>query len=222
MLYYLFQFLQQHFNIPGSGLFNYISFRAGAAILVSLLISMVYGKSLVNYLRRKQVGETVRDLGLDGQIQKQGTPTMGGLIILAAIIIPTLLFARLINVYIIIMLITTVWCGIIGFVDDYIKVFRKDKRGLAGRFKIFGQVSLGIIIGSVLYFNDDVVVRRQLVNPQPAPIFRDTLNVEKIASNFVDAKLPITTIPFVKNHEFNYSKLIAWVGDDYPDCTWIV
>src|SRR6185436_4521108 len=167
MLYYLFQFLDRHFNLPGAGLFNFISFRAGIAILVSLLISLVYGKSLVNYLSKRQVGETVRDLGLDGQIQKQGTPTMGGLIILAAIIIPTLLFARLINVYIIIMLITTVWCGIIGFVDDYIKVFKKDKRGLAGRFKIFGQVSLGIIIGSVLYFNNHVVVRRQLVSAEP-------------------------------------------------------
>lgn len=223
MLYYLLEYLTQHFKIPGAGLFGYISFRAGAAILVSLLISMVYGKSLVNYLRKKQVGETVRDLGLDGQIQKQGTPTMGGLIILAAITIPTLLFARLINVYVIIMLVTTVWCGIIGFIDDYIKVFKKNKRGLASHFKIFGQITLGLIIGSVLYFNSHVVVRRQLVTAQPSSTFvSDTLNVENIASNYVDAKLPITTIPFVKNHEFNYSKLIAWMGNDYPDCTWIV
>ncbi len=224
MLYYIFQFLQQHFKIPGAGLFSYISFRAGAAILVSLLISLVYGKSLVNYLRRKQVGESVRDLGLEGQLQKQGTPTMGGLIILAAIVIPTLLFARLINVYIIIMLVTTIWCGIIGFIDDYIKVFKKDKRGLAGRFKIFGQISLGIIIGSVLYFNDHVVVRRQVVSAENnAGIFSpDSSQIKKVSEQYVDAKLPITTIPFVKNHEFNYSKLIAWIGDDYPDCTWVV
>ena len=223
MLYYLFQFLDHHFNLPGAGLFNFISFRAGIAILVSLLISLVYGKSLVNYLRKKQVGETVRDLGLEGQIQKQGTPTMGGLIILAAIIIPTLLLSKLENVYVIIMLITTVWCGIIGFIDDYIKVFRKDKRGLAGRFKIFGQIGLGLIIGSILYFNNHVVVRRQLVSVEsPSALLADSAQVQKIAAQYVDARLPITTIPFVKNHEFNYSKLISWMGDNYPDYTWIV
>lgn len=223
MLYYLFQYLHDKFNIPGTGMFNYISFRAGMAIIVSLLISMVYGRSLVSFLRRKQVGETVRDLGLQGQLMKQGTPTMGGLIILAAILIPTLLFAKIINVYIVIMLTTTVWCGGIGFIDDYIKVFRKDKRGLAGVFKIFGQVGLGIIIGSILYFNNHVVVRRQLMNTEPiATIAGDSAVVQQISEKYVDARLPITTIPFVKNHEFNYSKLIAWMGDDYPDCTWIV
>ncbi len=223
MLFYLFQFLQQHFKVPGAGLFNFISFRAGMAIMGSLVISMVYGKTLVGYLRRKQVGESVRDLGLEGQLQKQGTPTMGGLIILAAILIPTLLFSKVMNVYVIIMLITTVWCGVIGFVDDYIKVFKKDKRGLAGQFKVFGQISLGIVIGSILYFNNDVVVRRQLVNTEAtAAITGDSSQMEKISAKYVDAKLPITTIPFVKNHEFNYSRLIAWMGNDYPDCTWIV
>jgi phospho-N-acetylmuramoyl-pentapeptide-transferase len=223
MLYYLFHYLNDQFNIPGAGLFDYISFRAGMAILVSLLISLVYGKRLVNYLRKKQVGETVRDLGLAGQSQKAGTPTMGGLIIIAAILLPTLLFARVLNVYVYLMLITTVWCGLIGFVDDYIKVFKKDKRGLAGRFKIFGQVTLGIIIGSVLYFNDDVVIRRQLVNVnQETPIVGDSLLVEKVAAQYVDAKLPVTTIPFVKNHEFNYSKLISWLGDHYEQYTWIL
>jgi phospho-N-acetylmuramoyl-pentapeptide-transferase len=223
MLYYLFQYLNQKLHIPGTGVFNYISFRAGMAIIVSLLISMVYGRSLVSFLRRKQVGETVRDLGLQGQLMKQGTPTMGGLIILAAILIPTLLFSNLLNVYVIIMLTTTVWCGMIGFIDDYIKVFRKDKRGLAAGSKIFGQISLGIIIGSILYFNNHVVVRRQLMNSEPiATIAGDTAVVQKISEKYVDARLPITTIPFVKNHEFNYSKLIAWMGDDYPNCTWIV
>ena len=223
MLYYLFHYLDEMFNMPGAGLFNFISFRAGMAIMVSLLISLVYGKSLVNYLKKRQVGETVRELGLEGQLQKQGTPTMGGLIIIAAIVIPTLLFARLINVYVILILVTTVWCGMIGYIDDYIKVFRKDKRGLAGRFKIFGQVTLGIIIGSVLYFNDHVVVRRQIVNTEgPSAIVGDSLQIQKVAAKYVDAKLPVTTIPFVKNHEFNYSKIISWLGEGYEKYTWII
>jgi phospho-N-acetylmuramoyl-pentapeptide-transferase len=223
MLYYLFHYLNQHFHLPGAGLFEFISFRAGMAIIISLLITMVYGKSLIKFLHKKQVGESVRDLGLEGQLQKQGTPTMGGLIILAAILIPVLLLARINNVYVILMLVTTVWCGIIGFIDDYIKVFKKDKRGLAGRFKIFGQISLGIIIGSVLYFNSDVVIRRQIVNADaPASIVSDSANVSKIAKTYVDAKLPITTIPFVKTHEFNYSKLISWLGEGYEKYTWII
>ncbi|MCY7408778.1 MAG: phospho-N-acetylmuramoyl-pentapeptide-transferase [Chitinophagales bacterium] len=223
MLYYLFHYLNQRFHLPGAGLFEFISFRAGLAIIISLLITIVYGKSLVRYLQKKQVGETVRDLGLEGQVQKQGTPTMGGLIILSAILIPVLFLARLNNVYVIIMLITTVWCGIIGFIDDYIKVFKKDKRGLAGRFKIFGQVSLGIVIGSILYFNSDVVIRRQIVNEgAAASIVADSANVSKIAAKYVDAKLPITTIPFVKTHEFNYSKLITWLGEGYEKYTWVV
>lgn len=204
-------------------MFEFISFRAGLAIIISLLITIVFGKSLVRYLQRKQVGETVRDLGLQGQVQKQGTPTMGGLIILSAILIPVLFLSRLNNVYVIIMLITTVWCGIIGFIDDYIKVFKKDKRGLAGRFKIFGQVSLGIVIGSILYFNSDVVIRRQIVNDgAAASIVADSANVSKVAAKYVDAKLPITTIPFVKTHEFNYSKLISWMGAGFEKYTWVV
>ncbi len=223
MLYYLFHYLNQRFHLPGAGLFEFISFRAGLAIIISLLITIVFGKSLVRYLQKKQVGETVRDLGLEGQVQKQGTPTMGGLIILSAILIPVLFLARLNNVYVIIMLITTVWCGIIGFIDDYIKVFKKDKRGLAGRFKIFGQVSLGIIIGSILYFNSDVVIRRQIVNDgTAASIVADSANVSKVAAKYVDAKLPITTIPFVKTHEFNYSKLISWMGEGFEKYTWVV
>lgn len=224
MLYYLFKYLEKCCDFIGAGLFDYISFRAGMAIIVSLLISLVFGKSLVKYLQRQQVGETIRDLGLEGQLQKQGTPTMGGLIILAAIIIPTLLFARIENVYVITMLISTVWLGFIGFLDDYIKVFKKDKRGLAGRFKIVGQVVLGIIVGLILYFNKDVVIRRELVNTAvEAPmISTDTSQIEKVAARFVDAKLPITTIPFVKNHEFNYARLISWMGDGVEKYTWII
>lgn len=204
-------------------MFSFISFRAGMAILLSLVISLLYGKSLVNFLRRRQVGESVRDLGLEGQMQKQGTPTMGGLIIIGAIVVPTLLFAKLDNVYVLLMLVTTAWCGFIGFVDDYIKVFRKNKRGLAGWSKVFGQVTLGILIGSVLYFSDDVVVRRQLVNADMKTAFiGDSTAVSAVASNYVDAKMPVTTIPFVKNHEFNYSRLISWMGEGYDQYTWIV
>jgi phospho-N-acetylmuramoyl-pentapeptide-transferase len=224
MLYYLFKYLHDQFGFAGTGLFEFISFRAAMAVIISLLISLVFGKSLVNYLRRRQVGETIRDLGLDGQVEKQGTPTMGGLIILGAILVPTLLFARLENVYVIIMLLSTVWLGFVGFLDDYIKVFRKNKKGLAGRFKIVGQVGLGIIIGAILYFNKDVVIRRELVTAKvPAPmVSADSSQIEKVAARFVDAKLPVTTIPFVKNHEFNYSKLISWMGAGAEDYTWII
>jgi phospho-N-acetylmuramoyl-pentapeptide-transferase len=160
---------------------------------------------------------------LEGQLQKQGTPTMGGLIILGAILIPTILFAKIINVYVLLMLLTTIWCGMIGFIDDYIKVFKKDKRGLAGWFKIFGQVSLGVLIGSVLYFNSHVVVRRQIINSESSPvIIGDSSAIQKVSSQYVDAKLPVTTIPFVKNHEFNYSKLISWLGDNSEQYTWII
>src|SRR5688572_17843899 len=158
MLYYLFDYLDK-LDIPGAGVFQYISFRAGMAAFLSLLITITFGKNLINYLRRKQVGEEIRDLGLEGQIQKKGTPTMGGVIIIAGILIPTLLLARIDNVYIILLIITTIWLGLIGFLDDYIKVFKKDKKGLAGRFKIIGQVGIGLIVGLTLYFSDDVVIR---------------------------------------------------------------
>ena len=162
MFYYLFDYLHKHYSVPGSGIFQYISFRAGLSIITSLVISMVIGKKIINYLRKKQVGETVRDLGLQGQIEKQGTPTMGGLIILGAILIPILLFAKLHNVYIILMIITTIWLGTIGFIDDYIKVFKKNKKGLAGKFKIIGQVGLGLIVGLTMYFNDSVVIKEKV------------------------------------------------------------
>ena len=159
MLYYFFDYIEKNFNFPGAGLFQYISFRAGAAALLSLIITITFGERLINYLRKKQVGEDIRDLGLEGQLQKKGTPTMGGLIIIAAILIPTVLMAKLDNVYVILLIATTLWLGIIGFIDDYIKVFKKNKEGLAGRFKIVGQVTIGIIVGLTLYFNEQVVVR---------------------------------------------------------------
>src|ERR671921_2706214 len=164
MLYYLFNYLEENFDFFGAGVFQYISFRAGMATLVSLLIAMIFGGRLIKILHRKQVGESIRDLGLAGQLEKRGTPTMGGLIILLAILVPTLLFARLDNVYVILMIITTIWLGAIGFLDDYIKVFRKNKEGLAGKFKVIGQIGIGLIVGCVLFFNDDVVVRHYITD----------------------------------------------------------
>lgn len=201
MLYYLFDFLDREFDLIGAGVFQYISFRAGMAVLVSLLITITFGKSLITMLRKKQVGETIRDLGLEGQMQKKGTPTMGGLIIIAAIVIPTLLFAKLENIYVILLLVTTLVLGAIGFLDDYIKVFKKNKEGLAGRFKIVGQVSVGLIVGATLFFSDDVVVRE--FNEAPTEIQAG----EQTEVSFTDSKSTTTTIPFVKNNELDYSKL---------------
>src|SRR5690554_6217374 len=203
MLYYLFEYLNE-LNFPGAGVFQYITFRTAASVIVSLLISMVFGKRIISVLHRKQVGETVRDLGLDGQKSKQGTPTMGGLIILASILIPTLLFAKLNNIYIILMLISTVLLGAIGFVDDYIKVFKKNKEGLAGKFKIVGQVLVGLFVGSVLYFNEDVLVQRKVDTDQ---ISENSIIVEREAENssqdykWVQSKSMYTTIPFVRSEE---------------------
>ncbi len=228
MLYYLFQYLNQYFDLPGAGVFQYISFRAAFAIVASLIISLLIGKSLIRYLQKKQVGEIVRDLGLEGQLKKQGTPTMGGLIILAAILIPTLLFAKLQNVYIIIMLLCTIWLGLIGFLDDYIKVFKKDKRGLAGKFKVVGQVILGLVVGLILNFSDSVTVRREIVKSNPkeriemSEFQSSTEKDTSVTAKFVDVHSPITTIPFVKNHEFNYSKLLTWFSSDLEKYTWIL
>lgn len=201
MLYYLFQFLDEHYHFPGAGLFQYISFRAACSILLSLTISLIFGKRLIEMLRRKQVGETIRDLGLDGQMQKKGTPTMGGLIILAAILIPTLLFARLTNVYIITMLIATIWLGFVGFLDDYIKVFKKDKEGLAGKSKIIGQVGVGLILASILYYNPNVFIKTV-----PDSFDHKEENVDP--SLWQAEKSLKTTIPFVKDNEFNYAWLV--------------
>jgi phospho-N-acetylmuramoyl-pentapeptide-transferase len=220
MFYYLFDYLNSTFHIPGAGVFQYISFRATMAIITSLLISLFIGKKIIKYLRKKQVGEDIRDLGLEGQVQKKGTPTMGGLIILASIIIPTLLFAKLHNIYVILMLISTIWLGTIGFIDDYIKVFKKNKKGLAGKFKILGQVGLGLIVGCTLYFSKDVVIREKAAKSQ---IVVNSSNIFKV-DNYSESqqyftketvKSTKTTIPFVKNNEFDYADLLSWLGDGY-------
>jgi phospho-N-acetylmuramoyl-pentapeptide-transferase len=226
MFYYLFDYLDKEFNLPGAGMFQYILFRGPLAIITSLLISMVFGKKLINVLRRKQVGETVRDLGLNGQIEKQGTPTMGGLIIIGSIIIPTLLFARLENIYVLMMIITTLWLGTIGFIDDYIKVFKKNKQGLAGKFKILGQVGLGIIIGGTMYFSDQIMIREKVTDSEVVTT-EDMFRVDNYQNNpqtfsSESVKSTKTTIPFVKNNEFDYSVLISWMGEGATKYVFII
>jgi len=227
MLYYLFTYLDE-LNVPGAGMFGYISFRSAMAIITSLIISLLIGKRIINYLQVKQVGEVVRNLGLEGQYQKKGTPSMGGIIILASIIIPTLLFAKLNNVYVLLMLLTTVWLGMIGFLDDYIKIFKKNKEGLAGRFKIAGQIILGLVVGITLFFSDDVIIMEkvpvadlserekiELLDPRTPFIEQGEINMERKSTK--------TTIPFVKNNEFNYSWLVAFVPKEHRQFwTWLV
>jgi phospho-N-acetylmuramoyl-pentapeptide-transferase len=242
MLYHLFDWLtKEDFRFPGSGLFAFISFRVMLALILSLIITTVYGKNLISFLQKKQMGETVRDLGLAGEQQKKGTPTMGGIILILAIIIPTLLLANLEKVYIWLMLLCTVWLGAIGFIDDYLKISsrkkakalgvdykKSDADGLAGKFKIFGQVVLGIIVGATLYFNDSVVVKREViksgefVQSASANVKYDTLIVDGKTRVFVDAKTVITTIPFVKSHEFNYAKLLPKSWEDYTYILYIL
>lgn len=227
MFYYLFHYLDQHFNFPGAGVFQYISFRAALALLTSLIISMVFGKRIINFIRKKQIGETIRELGLEGQNEKAGTPTMGGLIILAAIIIPTLLFAKIHNVYIVLMLISTVWLGCIGFLDDYIKVFKKNKEGLQGRFKVVGQIGIGLLVGSVFYFHPDVVIKERIsTNGQ------SQYSIDTAISNPNDVRMPKyaatptktikTTIPFVKNNEFDYAQVLSFMGDNAQKYGWLI
>ena len=213
MFYYLFEYLENTYQLPGAGVFQYISFRAALAVITSLLVSMVFGGRIINLIRKQQIGEEVRSLGLAGEDAKRGTPTMGGLIILAAILSPTLLFAKLDNIYVIVMLISTVWLGTIGFLDDYIKVFKKDKEGLAGRFKILGQVGLGLIVGATLYFHDGITIKEKI----DAPVLIETEQVfgEEIKSTK-------TTIPFVKNNEFDYEVVLSWMGENAASLTWIV
>jgi phospho-N-acetylmuramoyl-pentapeptide-transferase len=218
MLYYLFEYLNR-LDVPGAGVFQYISFRAGMAAFLSLLITITFGKNLISYLRRKQVGEDIRDLGLQGQMQKKGTPTMGGIIIIAGILVPTLLFARIDNVYIILLIITTVWLGLIGFLDDYIKVFKKDKKGLAGKFKIMGQVGVGLIVGLSLYFSGDVVVR-EIVSPEEMKTIQahEVHHDEDANVKYKEVKSMKTTVPFMKNNELDYNNLHPF-GDEY---TWVI
>ena len=213
MFYYLFEYLENTYQLPGAGVFQYISFRAALAVITSLLVSMVFGGRIINLIRKQQIGEEVRSLGLAGEDAKRGTPTMGGLIILAAILIPTLLFAKLDNIYIIIMLISTIWLGAIGFLDDYIKVFKKDKEGLAGRFKILGQVGLGLIVGVTLYFHDGITIKEKI----DAPV---SIETEQVFGE--EIKSTKTTIPFVKNNEFDYEVVLSWMGENTASLTWIV
>jgi phospho-N-acetylmuramoyl-pentapeptide-transferase len=214
MLYYLFDYLNT-LDVPGAGLFQYISFRAGLAAFFSLLITITFGKNLIDFLRRKQVGESIRDLGLEGQLQKKGTPTMGGLIIIAAILVPTLLLAKLDNIYIILLIVTTIWLGFIGFADDYIKVFRKNKEGLAGRFKIVGQVGIGVIVGLTLYFHDDVVIRELHGGDLPKFQVEDFDKGIDERVNYTDIKSMRTTVPFMKDNELDYSKVIPFIPQEY-------
>jgi phospho-N-acetylmuramoyl-pentapeptide-transferase len=218
MLYYLFQFLNE-LNVPGAGVFTYITFRSAMAIITSLIISLLIGKRIILYLQKKQVGEVVRDLGLEGQYQKKGTPSMGGIIILASIIIPTLLFAKLDNIYVILMLLTTVWLGLIGFLDDYIKIFKKNKEGLAGRFKVAGQIGLGLIVGLTLFLSDDVIImekvrfsdlslRERTEIPNPSALIASQQEVS------MERKSTKTTIPFIKNNEFDYSWLVGFIKEE--------
>ncbi len=216
MLYYFFQYLDKTLDVPGTGVFQYITFRSGLAIILSLMISTIYGKRIINYLRRQQIGETVRELGLEGQTQKAGTPTMGGLIIIFSTLIPVLILARLDNIYVILLIVTTLWMGTIGFIDDYIKIFKKDKEGLKGRFKVIGQVGLGIIVGSVLYFHPGVTVRTDTATTD---IFKEGTVITAVAK---EEKSTATTIPFFKNNEFDYAELLAWTGDNYQDYAWLI
>ena len=213
MLYHLFEYLDKHMHFPGSGLFHYLSFRAALSILISLTISMVFGKNLIRMLRKKQVGETIRDLGLDGQMQKAGTPTMGGLIILAAILVPTLLLADLTNIYIQTMIIATIWLGLIGFLDDYIKVFKKNKEGLAGKSKIVGQIGVGIIVASMLYWNPSVTIKEKVSDVQI-----QNATTEEQALQWEEEKSLKTTIPFIKGNEFDY----AWLVPDSMESPWVL
>jgi phospho-N-acetylmuramoyl-pentapeptide-transferase len=226
MLYHLFDYIQSQFDLPGSGLFRFITFRAALAIILSLIITVVFGNSIISLLRRKQVGETIRDLGLEGQNQKQGTPTMGGIIIILAILIPTILLAKLDNVYIQIMILSTVWMAIIGFIDDYIKIFKKNKAGLKGRFKVMGQIGLGLIVGLTMLLHEDVIVR---VSIEEA--YTKNYKIERIVSaldakgqmkEMAFVKEPITNIPFIKNNNLNYESFFQGVSDNADILVWLL
>jgi phospho-N-acetylmuramoyl-pentapeptide-transferase len=218
MLYYLYEYLANHgIHVPGMGLLRYISFRAGMAVLFSLTIALVFGKRIINYLRAKQMGELVRDLGLDGQKQKEGTPTMGGLIVIMATLIPVLLFTRFTNVYIVLLIVSVIWMGAIGFLDDYLKKIKKNKDGLSGKFKIVGQVGLGLIVGVTMYFHPDVTVKRKYSDAK-------VVNRNNVEQNFMATeKIAISTVPFAKNNEFDYSGILFWMNDkDAHEWAWVV
>lgn len=222
MLYYLFQYLEQEFQFPGASLFGYITFRAALAIILSLLISTIFGKRIISFLQKKQVGETIRDLGLEGQVEKAGTPTMGGLIIILATLIPVVLIAKIDNIYIILLVITTLWMGTIGFIDDYIKKFKNDKDGLKGKFKVLGQVGLGIIVGTTLYFHQDVTMKEKLPLVEQKILLEQNPNLKPSALFEDEIKSTKTTIPFVKSNEFDYADLITWISPDLKQYAWII
>lgn len=215
MLYHLFQYLDKFLDIPGAGMFNFISFRTGLAFILALLLSTMFGRRIIDYLQKKQIGETIRDLGLEGQMSKKGTPTMGGIIIIIAILVPTILLAALNNVYIILMVITTLWLGFIGFMDDYIKVFRKNKEGLKGRFKIVGQIGLGLIVGLTMYWSPDIKIRENI------EVKGKTTRVEDVVYAKHDVKSTQTTIPFFKNNNLDYADVFNWAGEKAQDYGWI-
>jgi phospho-N-acetylmuramoyl-pentapeptide-transferase len=217
MLYYIFQYLESQFSLPGASVFQFITFRAAAAFILSLLISAIFGKRIIKFLQKQQVGELIRDLGLEGQIQKSGTPTMGGLIIILATLIPVFLLAKLDNIYVIILIITTVWMGLIGFLDDYIKVFKKDKDGLKGKFKILGQVGLGVIVGAMLYFHEDVLIKEQLPEAQQTVMENGRTKVFGAAH-----KSTKTTVPFLKDNELDYTETLRFLGDGYEEYAWVL
>ena len=217
MLYYLFDYLDKILDIPGAGVFQYITFRSGLAVILSLLISTIYGKKIIEFLRNQQVGETIRELGLEGQTKKAGTPTMGGLIIILATLIPVLLFTKLDNIYIVLLIVTTLWMGTIGFIDDYIKIFKKDKEGLKGKFKVIGQIGLGLIVGSVLYFHPGVTVRK---DTQRTNIMAESNQTMVQAA--VEEKSTATTIPFFKNNEFDYADVLSFMGEGFQEYAWLI
>lgn len=218
MLYYLFEYLDKTLNVPGAGVFQYISFRSALAIILSLGFSTIFGKRVIDFLRKQQVGETVRDLGLKGQNEKSGTPTMGGIIIILATLVPVLLLAKLNNIYVILLIVTTLWMGAIGFIDDYIKVFKKDKEGLKGIFKVIGQVGLGLIVGSVLYFHPEVTVSK---DTSESNLFNNQIENVVIPVTHQE-KSTATTIPFTKNNELDYAEFLAWMGEGYQDYAWLI
>ncbi|NDV15455.1 phospho-N-acetylmuramoyl-pentapeptide-transferase [Muricauda sp. TY007] len=215
MLYYLFEFLEKQYQLPGAGLFQFLTFRAALSVLLSLLIAMVYGKRIILFLQKKQIGESIRDLGLEGQKQKAGTPTMGGLIIIMSTLLPVILFADIKNIYVILLIVTTVWMGVIGFIDDYIKTFKKDKQGLKGRFKVMGQVGLGLIVGLTLYFHPAVTIKEK-----DSTTITENFKVERVFGD--ETKAVRTNVPFFKNNELDYADFISWIGDGAEDYAWII
>ena len=222
MLYYLFEYLEKQFQFPGASLFGYISFRAAVAIILSLLISTIYGKRIIKFLQKQQVGESIRDLGLEGQSEKSGTPTMGGIIIILATLIPVILVAKLDNIYVILLIVTTLWMGTIGFIDDYIKKFKKDKEGLKGRFKVMGQVGLGIIVGTTLFFNSEVTIKEKLPIAQQQELLKADPNISPSKLFEEEVHSTKTTIPFVKGNEFDYADLVTWINPKWKSYSWLL